>query len=59
MYVKKKDLKKNIAFRCTDLMCGFIGKMMRAIYEDTKTTDDEEYRKRKILNKNWFEINEE
>ena len=33
--------------------------MMRAIYEDTKTTDDEEYKERKILNKNWFEINEE
>ena len=40
-------------------MCGFISKMMRAICEDTKTTDDQEYRERKILNKNWFEINEE
>ena len=40
-------------------MCGFISKMMRAIYEDTKTSDEEEYRERKILDKKWFEINEE
>lgn len=57
--VIETDSKKNITLRCTDLMCGFISKMMRSIYEDTKTTDDEEYRERKILNKNWFEINEE
>lgn len=57
--VIETDSKKNITLRCTDLMCGFISKMMRAIYEDTKTTDDEEYKERKILNKNWFEINEE
>ena len=30
-------------------MCGFISKMMRAIYEDTKTTDDEEYKERKNI----------
>lgn len=57
--VIETDSKKNVSLRCTDLMCGFISKMMRAIYEDTKTTDNEEYRERKILNKNWFEINEE
>lgn len=57
--VIEKDSKKSITLRCTDLMCGFISKMMRAIYEDTKTTDDEEYRERKILNKSWFEINKE
>ena len=57
--VIEKDSKKSITLRCTDLMCGFISKMMRAIYEDTKTTDAEEYRERKILNKSWFEINKE
>ena len=57
--VIETDSKENITLRCIDLMCGFISKMMRAIYEDTKTTDDEEYKERKILNKNWFEINEE
>ena len=57
--VIETDSKKNITLRCADLMCGFISKMMRAIFEDTKTTDDQEYRERKILNKNWFEINEE
>ena len=57
--VIETDSKKNITIRCTDLMCGFISKMMRAIYEDTKTTDDEEYKERKILDKNWFEINKE
>ena len=53
------DSKEEIVLRCTDLFCGFISKMMRAIYEDTKTNDNEEYKERKILNKNWFEINEE
>lgn len=57
--VIEKDSQKSITLRCTDMMCGFISKMMRAIYEDTKTTDDEEYRERKILDKNWFEINKE
>lgn len=57
--VVEMDSKKNITLRCTDLMCGFISKMMRAIYEDTKTTDYEEYKERKILDKNWFEINKE
>lgn len=57
--VIETDSKKSITLRCTDLMCGFISKMMRAIYEDTKTSDEEEYRERKILDKNWFEINEE
>ena len=57
--VIEKDSKKSISLRCTDLMCGFISKMMRAIYEDTKTTDDEEYSERKILNKSWFEISKE
>lgn len=57
--VVEMDSKKSITLRCTDLMCGFISKMMRAIYEDTKTTDDEEYKERKILDKNWFEINKE
>lgn len=57
--VIETDSKKSITLRCTDLMCGFISKMMRAIYEDTKTSDAEEYRERKILDKNWFEINEE
>ena len=46
--VIETDSKKNVSLRCTDLMCGFISKMMRAIYEDTKTTDNEEYRERKI-----------
>lgn len=50
--VIETDSKKNVTLRCTDLMSGFISKMMRAIYEDTKTTDNEEYRERKILNKN-------
>ena len=35
--VIETDSKKNVSLRCTDLMCGFISKMMRAIYEDTKT----------------------
>lgn len=57
--VIETDSKKSITLRCTDLMCGFISRMMRAIYEDTKTSDEEEYRERKILDKKWFEINEE
>lgn len=57
--VTEIDSKKSINLRCTDLFCGFISKMMRAIYEDTKTNDNEEYKERKILNKSWFEINEE
>ena len=57
--VIEKDSKTTTMLRCVDLMCGFISKMMRAIYEDTKTSDDEKYIERKILNKEWFEINEE
>lgn len=57
--VIEKDSKNSITLRCTDLMCGFISKMMRALYEDTKTSDGEEYKERKILDKKWFEINEE
>ena len=57
--VIEKDSEETITLRCSDLMCGFISKMMRAIYEDTKTSDDEKYLEKKILNKKWFEINEE
>ena len=35
------DSKENLILRCTDLFCGFISKMMRAMYEDTKTNDNE------------------
>lgn len=57
--VIEQDSKESILLRCTDLFCGFISRMMRAIYDDTKTNDDEEYKDRKIINKNWFEINKE
>lgn len=53
------DSKDSILLRCTDLFCGFISRMMRAIYEDTKTNDYEEYKEKKIINKKWFEIDEE
>ena len=54
--VKEIDSKENLILRCTDLFCGFISKMMRAIYEDTKTNDNEKFEEKKILNKNWFDI---
>lgn len=56
--VYEADSKDCIELRCSDLLCGFIGKMMRAIYEDTKFTG-EKYCKKINLSKEWFEIDEE
>lgn len=57
--VEEIDSKESLMLRCTDMLCGFVSKMMRAIYEDTKTNDNEKYKEKKILNKNWFDINEQ
>ncbi len=57
--VEEIDSNESFILRCTDMFCGFISKMMRAIYEDTKTSDVEEYKEKKILNQNWFNINEQ
>lgn len=56
--VSEVDSKDCIELRCSDLLCGFIGKMMRAIYEDTKFVGNK-YNQKINLSKEWFDINEE
>ncbi len=55
--VYEEDSKVCMGLRCSDLLCGFIGKMMRAIYEDTKFKGGK-YDKRIMLSENWFKIDE-
>lgn len=55
--VYEVDSKNCIEVRCSDLLCGFIGKMMRAIYEDTKVKEGK-YDKKIRLSQEWFAINE-
>jgi len=52
------DSKECIELRCSDLLSGFIGKMMRAIYDDTKF-DGGKYDKKIVLSEEWFMLNEE
>lgn len=54
----EKDSKESLELRCADMLCGFIGRMMRGIWENNKVAEGEEYSERKILSEEWFNIDE-
>lgn len=52
------DSKNSPGIRISDMFCGFIARMMRAIYDDTKNDPNIVYDSRHLLKEKWFDINE-
>ncbi len=53
------DSKESTGIRITDMFCGFVSRMMRAIQEDLKYDNNQIYDKPIILNEKWFDMTEE
>lgn len=56
---KQMDSKTSPGIRMSDLFCGFISRMMRAVYEATYNNPDIPYKERHLLPEDWFSVNEE
>jgi len=52
------DSKDSFGIRVSDMICGFISKMMRALYDDTKNDPSIPYTTQHLLNSEWFRIND-
>ncbi len=52
------DSKDSFGIRVSDMICGFISKMMRALYDDTKNDLSVPYTTQHLLNSEWFRIND-
>ena len=52
------DSKYSSGIRISDMFCGFIARMMRAIYNDTKNDPNIVYDSKHVLSEKWFAINE-
>ena len=51
------DSKDSFGIRVSDMICGFISKMMRALYDDTKNDPSVPYTTQHLLNSEWFHVN--
>lgn len=51
------DSKESFGIRVSDMICGFISKMMRALYDDTKNDPSVPYTTQHLLNCEWFHVN--
>jgi hypothetical protein len=52
------DSKKELGVRMADLLCGFAGRIIRALEESYRYKGDE-FMNLKLLNEKWFKVNEE
>lgn len=52
------DSKESIGVRISDMLCGFISRMMRALYEDIKNDINYPYTEKHYLSKEWFDVDE-
>ena len=50
--------KYSPGIRISDMFCGFIARMMRAIYDDTKNNPKVVYDSKHLLKEKWFDIGE-
>lgn len=50
------DSKRSPGIRMSDMFCGFISRVMRAIYEDTKNNPEVVYNEKHVLSEKWFEL---
>lgn len=55
-HVDSKDCE---CIRISDMFCGFISKMMRALYEDTKNDPNIPYKEQHLFNCRWFDLTKE
>lgn len=51
------DSKKEVGVRMADLLCGFAGRIIRAL-EESYRYKNEEFMNLKLLNDKWFQVNE-
>lgn len=56
--VRQIDSKYSPGIRISDMFCGFIARMMRAIYDDTKNDPKVVYDSKHLLREEWFDIAE-
>lgn len=52
------DSKRSPGVRMSDMFCGFISRMMRAIYDNTKNNPEIPYTEKHMLSENWFVVDE-
>lgn len=57
--VEQVDSKSCEGVRISDMFCGFISKMMRALYDDTKNDPNTPYTKQHLISVQWFNISKE
>jgi len=57
--VSQIDSKLSTGIRISDMLCGFIARMMRALYEDTKNDITIPYKEQHLFNENWFKVSKE
>lgn len=53
------DSKSEIGVRISDMLCGFIGKMIRALENAYAYSDDNDFTNLKLIDEDWFKINKE
>lgn len=56
--VRQINSKYSPGIRISDMFCGFIARMMRAIYDDTKNDPKVVYDSKHLLREEWFDIDE-
>lgn len=56
---KQVDSKNSLGIRMSDLFCGFISRMMRALYIATYHEPNTPYKERHLISKEWFNIKED
>lgn len=56
--VRQIDSKYSPGIRISDMFCGFIARMMRALYDDTKNDPKIVYDSKHLLREEWFDIAE-
>ena len=57
--VEQVDSKSCEGVRISDMFCGFISKMMRALFDDTKNDPNTPYTKQHLISVQWFDISKE
>lgn len=56
---KQMDSKNSIGVRMSDMFCGFISRIMRALYNSTYHDPEILYKERHLIPKEWYNLNQD
>jgi hypothetical protein len=57
--VSQINSKQSAGIRISDMLCGFIARIMRGLYEDTKNDITIPYKEQHLFSTNWFKVSKE